>query len=158
MLEILLGILIDFATFFSIRSKKGRIHAAALFLVTIAILAFVIGNRGTEEEATDITTRTVFVDDVASLQSNSSFSIVGTVASQSQAKLQAESSGRVTSVTVSLGDTVRAGQVIATLENAAEYASVLQAEGAYDAAVAAANVGDVSVRSADTSRGKCQPE
>lgn len=148
-MSVLMEIIRDFKEYFDLTTKKGRIRAGAVLLfVVVGVIAFTELNKASEEEVPTDSTKTVFVSDVASLQGNSSFSIVGTVASQSQAKLQAESSGRVTSVSVSLGDTVRAGQVIATLENAAEYASVLQAEGAYDAAVAAASVGDVSVRSA----------
>jgi multidrug efflux pump subunit AcrA (membrane-fusion protein) len=68
----------------------------------------------------------------------------------SEADLQAERGGRVTSVRVKAGDVVAAGTVIATLENAAEQASVLQAQGAYQAALASRAQGTVGVREAET--------
>lgn len=67
-----------------------------------------------------------------------SLSLIGTARAVTEAQISAEQTGRVTTVAVSLGQTVEAGQIIATLENASERASVLQAEGVYDAAVAAA--------------------
>jgi len=55
-------------------------------------------------------------------------SLVGTVRAVSEAQIQAERGGRVTSVRVKAGDFISAGTIIATLENASEYASLLQAE------------------------------
>ena len=71
-------------------------------------------------------------------------SFVGTVRSVSEADIKAEVGGRVTSVPVELGQKVTVGAVIATLENSAQQAAVLQAEGAYEAAVAAAAQSDIS--------------
>lgn len=141
----------DFVDFFNVKTKRGKVRTiSVLLLFVILTLIFVLPLNQVDDEAPVETPKVVFVESVSSLISDSQFSIVGTVSSQSQAKIQSETSGRVTSVPVKLGDTVSAGQVIATLENAAEYASVLQAEGAYEAAQAAANIGDVSVSSAET--------
>lgn len=52
--------------------------------------------------------------------------------------VRAESSGRVDRV-ASIGDTVARGTVVAQLENSAQRALVLQAQGAYEAALAGAN-------------------
>ncbi|HRH55931.1 MAG TPA: HlyD family efflux transporter periplasmic adaptor subunit [Candidatus Paceibacterota bacterium] len=68
-----------------------------------------------------------------------SVDLIGSVRSITEANILAKNGGTVTSVRVRLGGSVPAGSVIAELENAAERASVLQAEGAYDAAVAARN-------------------
>ncbi len=81
----------------------------------------------------------------ASYASANSVSLVGTVRAVSEAQIQAERGGRVTSVRVKAGDTVAAGTIIATLENASEYASLLQAEGAYEAAQAGAAQSNVGV-------------
>src|SRR3989338_2311220 len=51
--------------------------------------------------------------------------------------VRSESDGRVNSV-AKVGDTVAAGATIAQLENSSQRAALIQAEGAYDAAVAAA--------------------
>jgi RND family efflux transporter MFP subunit len=82
---------------------------------------------------------------VSSFTDSTSLQLVGTVSATSRAIIQSESAGRVTQVPVALGMNVRAGQIIAQLENALEYASVLQAEGLYEGAVAASQVGDISV-------------
>ncbi len=67
----------------------------------------------------------------------STIPLVGIVTSVSEAKIQAESSGKLTRVYRRLGDRVVAGQVIAEFENAGERASVLQAQGVYEGARAA---------------------
>jgi multidrug efflux pump subunit AcrA (membrane-fusion protein) len=74
--------------------------------------------------------------------------LVGTVRAFTEAVITTERAGRVTSVPVTLGQQVSAGTVIATLENAAERAAVLQAEGSYEAALAASAQSDVSVTEA----------
>ncbi len=66
-------------------------------------------------------------------------SVIGTVRSIAEAQILAESGGTVRSVRTQQGAGVPAGFVIAELENASQRATVLQAEGAYDAAVAARN-------------------
>ncbi len=80
----------------------------------------------------------VTIRSVKSLGSESSFSVVGTVRAVSEAKLQTEAGGRITSVTVNIGDHVALGTVLASIENSAEHAALLQAEGAYESAQAGA--------------------
>jgi RND family efflux transporter MFP subunit len=77
-------------------------------------------------------------------------SVIGTVRAFSEALITTEQAGRVVSVNVELGQEVTAGKILATLENASERASVLQAEGVYDAAVAAAAQSNVGVNEAKT--------
>lgn len=84
---------------------------------------------------------------VDSLGSDSTFKVTGTVRAVSEARLQTEASGRITGVAVGLGDTVAQGTVIASIENNAQRAVLLQAEGAYDAALASAQASGVGVES-----------
>ncbi len=69
--------------------------------------------------------------------STNSVDVLGTVQSISQADILAQSGGTVTAVNTKIGAQVPAGFVIASLDNAAAAAAVLQAQGGYDAAVAA---------------------
>ncbi|NBD73917.1 biotin/lipoyl-binding protein [Patescibacteria group bacterium] len=57
----------------------------------------------------------------------SAIELVGSVRSRAEANLRAEASGEVTSVLVAAGDRVRAGQVLAELDNQAQRAAVAQA-------------------------------
>ncbi len=65
--------------------------------------------------------------------------ITGTVVSRDEATLIPEAQGRYTRVYVQLGDSVRAGDVIAEIDNARERAVVQQATGAYRSALAQAD-------------------
>lgn len=140
----------DFLAFFNLKKTRGRINFIILLALTVIAIVFLLPPASTDETQENLL-KTVFVSNVSSLTSDSLFSIIGSVASQNQARIQTEAAGRVTSVPVKLGDNLRAGQVIATLENASEYAAVLQAEGIYESALAAASLGDVSVESAANS-------
>lgn len=62
--------------------------------------------------------------------------IIGTVQSESQVDIRTESSGSITYVAASLGDTVSRGQVLAEIENSSERAAVAQAEALLNAAQA----------------------
>ncbi len=75
----------------------------------------------------------------------------GTVRAFSSGSITAERGGRVVSVPVQLGQAVAAGQTIAQLESATERAAVMQAEGAYAAAQAAARQTDFGITEAETS-------
>ncbi len=93
----------------------------------------------------------VMTKKVSDIGSANTFSSIGTVQAISEARLQTEAGGRVTSVRTEIGKTVAAGTVLATIENANESATLLQAQGAYEAAVAGARSGQVSVGGAQTS-------
>jgi RND family efflux transporter MFP subunit len=77
--------------------------------------------------------------------------IVGKVTSLSQASILAQTSGELVSLNVAIGDSVAAGQTIGSFENASEKAAVQQAQGAYDAAVAAQS-GNSGASTAATAR------
>jgi multidrug efflux pump subunit AcrA (membrane-fusion protein) len=84
------------------------------------------------------------------LQNNGSIKVIGEVSAKTQAKLQAETSGRITVVNVTLGQQVYPGTIIAQLDNATQRASLLQAEGVYEAALASASQSTISVTEAET--------
>lgn len=121
--------------------------AAALFLVSLLSLG------GDEAEvALQKAPRTVRLAAVSDLaNSNSSLSLLGAVTSTSEATIRSESSGKLNRVYKKLGDSVVAGQIIAEFENSSERASVLQAEGAYDAAKAAREIARINSGSTNTS-------
>jgi RND family efflux transporter MFP subunit len=96
-----------------------------------------LARKGTPEEAS-AQVRSVRLESVGSLSgAGGGASIVGSVRSVTEAELHAEAGGTVKRVNTTLGAHVPAGYVIADLDNASQAASVLQAEGAYDAAIAA---------------------
>jgi multidrug efflux pump subunit AcrA (membrane-fusion protein) len=111
-----------------------------LALIAVAIFNF-ISNRDESGESNNQTTDLPLVEltSARKFSGEGSISLIGSVRAFSETALTAEASGRITSVPVALGDSVFAGQVIATIENASEQAAVLQAEGAYEAALASAN-------------------
>jgi multidrug efflux pump subunit AcrA (membrane-fusion protein) len=110
-------------------------------LVVAAILTLIFGISsllGGAPPASENAGRAVILRSVGELSGNvSGASVVGIVRSRSEAELRAEAAGTVQSVRSSLGASVPAGFVLAELENASERAQVTQAEGAYDAALAA---------------------
>jgi len=107
---------------------------ALILLVVFGVPALFSGAPASTSGAV----RAVTLQSVAELSGNvSGASVVGTVRSRSEAQIRAEASGTVRSVNTALGASVPAGYVLAELENDSERAQVTQAEGAYDAAVAA---------------------
>lgn len=130
---------------------KSIVRVALILIIALTLLGLFLTRDSGEAEAPEPALKTVRVAPAVTLGSEASLVLVGTVESKSQANIQTESAGRVVSVPVALGQRVAAGQVIATLENANERAAVIQAEGAYEAALAGAAQSDVSVRDAETS-------
>lgn len=116
-----------------------QIGIALLLAVLIIMLLSVLRSGRPDDSASAL--RTVTVKSLSELSGNgSSVSIVGSVRSVTEANILAQSGGTVRSVSARLGQQVPAGAVIAQLDNASERATVLQAEGAYDAAVAARRI------------------
>lgn len=129
--------------------KRTTIIYSVVILLLLGIAASIIFNPKdlvTEEDRLP----GVRVASVASLSGSSELSLVGSVSSVSEVKLESEVSGRITQVPVTLGQNVSAGTVIASVENSAEYAAVLQAEGSYEAALAAAAKSDIGVEDAES--------
>lgn len=122
---------------------RGRAKWLQL-VIGVLVLAVIFGglafarSGSTPTDAAQI--RTVTLQSVSSLSGDSTgSSIVGSVRSVTQADLLAQTGGTVRSVHTTLGARVPAGFVVADLDNAAQAAAVLQAEGSYDAAIAARN-------------------
>lgn len=116
---------------------KKNATGAVFALAVVFGLSMALG--GTPETVqTVVAAREVQVKSIAELSSDQPMlSIVGTVSSKSEATVRAEKSGQVVSVNRGLGDSVAAGTVVASIENASENAAVLSAQGAVDAAQAA---------------------
>jgi multidrug efflux pump subunit AcrA (membrane-fusion protein) len=121
---------------------RKRWQQIAMIVAAIAVLggiAFAIANSGAAT-ADDTQTRTVTLQSIGSLTGGGdSVSIIGSVRSVAQADLLAQAGGTVEAVHAQIGSSVPAGFVIAELDNATERAQVLQAQGAYDAAIASRN-------------------
>lgn len=123
--------------------------AAALVVLLITLMTLLRGGSAGGAEAQ---LRTVSVASVAELSgTGGSVSIVGTVRSVTEANILAQNGGTVRAVHTALGRTVPAGAVIAELENASERASVLQAEGSYESALAARSITRAQAGNADVS-------
>jgi multidrug efflux pump subunit AcrA (membrane-fusion protein) len=133
------------------QSLKQRPTQLIIGVIVIALGFLLFGGDDTATD-TDATTRlpVVTVTTATELQGGTSLSLIGTVRAFTEANITAERGGRVVSVPVTLGQAIRAGQVIASFENAAERASVLQAEGGYEAALAASAQSGVGVNEAQT--------
>ncbi len=127
---------------------KTTVRIVLAVIVILIVLGAVLGalrGSGETNTAQETAPRAVHTASVAELASGgSSVSIIGTVESVSEADVRAESGGRITSVSVSIGDRVRAGSVLATFENSSQRASVLSAQGSYEAALAAAAQSEVT--------------
>jgi len=131
----------------------GRRNVRIVLGVIAALVLYIIFfSGGNNEEITEETTERGTLVTLATpleLLGEQNTTIVGTVTANTEANLLSERGGRVVSVGTSLGNTVRAGQVIATLENSAERAALLSAQGAYEAALAGAAQSGVGVREAE---------
>jgi len=128
-----------------------RYIKAILLVLTVFVVALVIrGGKNTEtvvikEDVKPLVTVTTPLEytDAGTL------SLIGTVRAFTEAQITAEVGGRVTSVNITLGQKVQAGTILVTIENANERASLLQAEGSYEAAEAAAATGNVGTKEAE---------
>ncbi len=110
----------------------------AVVLVVAVVVGVQVLTRSATTASTPAAVTHVQVSSVAGLSAPSEpLSTTGIVTSLSEATILAQTSGETTSLAVSLGDHVGAGEVIATFENSSQHAAVQQAEGAYEAAQAA---------------------
>lgn len=131
-------------------NRNNLIYSILGILVAVGIGSLLVSEEVLEEEAVSAPDPLVTVTTPSAYTGGQSLSLIGTARAFTEANLTAERSGRITSVNARLGQEVIAGQVIATMENAAERAAVLQAEGVYDAAVANAAQSGVSLEQANT--------
>jgi multidrug efflux pump subunit AcrA (membrane-fusion protein) len=151
-MRILIAVFKDLIIFFNYKTKVGKRRLAILLLILlIAILGIkIFGNGASETVEPEAKRAEVSVLSVAELGSSASFDTVGKVEAVSEANLQTETGGRITAVNVKVGDQVRAGSVLATLENSAQRAMLVQAQGSYEAALAASAQSGVGVDQAKT--------
>jgi len=118
-------------------SKRRSVRIGLFILILIAVVVIILTAGAADEvEVADATLPVVQLTSAQAFAGESTINLIGTVRAFSEAAITSEVSGRVTGVRVGLGDTVAAGTIIATIENASEQASVLQAQGSYDAALA----------------------
>ncbi len=126
------------------RFGKRTVWAVA-FILGLALVLIVswlfTGGEGSEEEAKEAV-RTVEVLNVSDYQSGA-LGIAAPTADGRSFVVRAESGGRVDRVGRS--GRVAQGTVIAEIDNAAQRAALLQAEGVYEAALAAARRSDIGV-------------
>ena len=108
-------------------------------LAIAGLLFFILSSLSHGTTAADeATLPTVTVSPISELTGTSGgATIVGSVRSVTQAEILSQSGGTVTAVHASIGSYVGPGFIIAELENASQRASVLQAQGSYEAALAA---------------------
>lgn len=118
--------------------KRTVYTALACILVLLGMGAYFAFRTSAPETTTPLIKKRVVVQEAGLLGAESiGLKTVGTVRAVSEARLQTEAAGRITSVRVSIGDRVTAGTILATIENSRESASLLQAQGAYESAEAA---------------------
>jgi len=134
------------------RYGMWKVRGSAFALLIVLLVAGIMMTRGGTSKVDEMSDEplSVKVAPIATLAGGESRTFIGTVVAVSQAKLQTEAAGRVTAVPVVTGQRVVAGSVIAQIENASERAALTQAEGAYEAARAAALQSDSGVRDAET--------
>lgn len=137
--------------FWPAKTSQKILRLGGVVLIVVIASRFLVTEVIEETPDTNPQPPAVSLVTAAAVADSQSNSYIGTVRAISEAEIQTEVSGRVTAVNVRPGDTVTAGAIIATLENAAQRAAVLQAEGAYEQALAGAAQTDVSVSSAERS-------
>lgn len=121
---------------------------AGIALLALVIAFFALGGTDADEGAD--TLPAVSLEAVGSLGGGDGVTnFFGSVESVSEAEVLAKTSGTVTRVNVRVGQTVGAGTVLASLENAAEAAAVLSAEGSYEAALAARSISAIGAGDAE---------
>lgn len=136
--------------------KHKTVRAILTVFIIVVLALYFRSNSSTEADLTVNSEPVVKLTTAQKYAGNNSISLIGNVRAFNEAIITSEKSGRVTSVNATLGKEVTAGTMLVTLENAAEQASVLQAEGIYDAAVAAAAQSGVGVDEAKNSLKRAQ--
>ncbi len=144
-------------------SKMKGMKTKVIIVIVLVVGGILIWRYNSSSSAGEMgvikADRAIAVASVATLsQVSSPLPLLGTVSSKSEADIRAESSGRLVAVYKKLGDYVHASDVIAEFDNSAERASVVQAQGAYDAAKAgqgiaaiSTNIAEINTGSSDTS-------
>ncbi len=130
------------------RVVYGGIALTAILVVVGGYFLFFKGSA--TEDTVALNKKRVEVKEAGALGEDSiALNTVGTVRAVSEARLQTESAGRVTTVSVAIGDKVSAGTVLASIENARESAALLSAQGAYESALAGSAQAGIGLREAE---------
>ena len=125
---------------FSILPRRKKLALIAVIVVILFGVVFILGNSNGGVENNQTRIRQVSVASVAYLSSGAeSLTVLGEVRSAQEADIRSVVQGRVTSLRKEVGDRVSAGEIIAEIENDAQLASLIQAEGAFEAAEANLN-------------------
>ncbi len=132
--------------------KKTVFGLLAIFLVIFSFGIFSGDNEAETIPEDNERVVGVRVSTAGEIAGQTSLSLLGSVRAANEVALTTERSGTVTRVYTTLGAKVFAGQTILELSNASERAALLQAEGAYEAALAASAQSGVSLDEAKTSR------
>lgn len=133
---------------FVIAQWKVIAASAALFIIIGGGVLWHRAHVKSAGEAAEKIVREVAVVPVGELSGSTALPVVGTIRSQNEAQIRAESSGSITRLNYTLGDPVGAGQIIADIENSAQRAALLQAEGALEAAKASVPLLETSLDAA----------
>lgn len=143
------------------RFMQHPVRYSLAALVLVAVLAFFLfrsgatAPTGTNEKQPPV----VEVASVAALSRDSTpLAILGEVRSVTQAELRTQKPGDVTAVYVKAGQFVQAGTILAEIENAAERASVLSAQGSLAAAEASLAKARAGARTEDRVSAAAQTE
>lgn len=111
-----------------------------LAVIVVAVIGVNVLTKESVEPVADAGITHVKVASVSGLSSDvGPIPVTGKVTSLSEANILSQSSGEITSLPRSIGDYVPAGGLIASFENSSQQAAVQQAQGTYDAALAALN-------------------
>ncbi len=137
-------------TLYAWYGKRTVLTVSAVIVVLIIAALALSKNEETTETVSQLPV--VTVSSVRALGSGSDLQLIGSVRSVNEASIETETGGRVTAVRTAVGEKVVAGTILAQLENASEYAALLQAEGVYESALAAAAQSDISVTEAENAK------
>ena len=150
MFQSITGFLRKTVAFFMPQSTRAKVFRIGGLFLVLAVLFVLLTGDDTTTDVAEPSLPSVTLATVGNLGSESTFSVVGTVRAISEAKLQAEAGGRITTVNAKIGDRVTAGSILGSIENGSERAQLLQAEAGYESALASAAVSEISVGDAES--------
>lgn len=106
----------------NLKSKKAKAAIAAVVLLAVTAVAVPRLSMGAEKTPeTEVKTSVVEVQRPQSGVINNTDELIGTIEPKDSAYVYPQISGELLSLTVQAGDTVRAGQVLCTIENNSEH-------------------------------------
>lgn len=103
--------------------RKKPIISGIVIVVIIVLISIIVSSTNGAEQQTMIIHRADFINEI---------SVSGKVIAAETAELGFDQSGRISSIKAQVGDNVKAGQTIASIENAGIYAEIAQREAALE--------------------------